>query len=501
MTEAVLDVPARSPLLARRFRPELRSARRGTERPDGPAHLSAGAERLSGRIPPKSRPPVGAEAARPVSRRRLLRSALAGCALLPVAKGTKARAAVATPSASSRRTSRADQEDPIVLGVSAAFSGSSRGLGIELYRGATAYFEHVNQRGGVGGREIALKLYDDGYQPDPSVQNTRVLMLEDDVFLLFGYVGTPTVTRVLPLLKKFQDDNFYLFFPFTGAQPQREPPYGDFAFNLRASYRQETAGLVDNFVRSGRTRIAVFYQADAYGRSGWDGVKRALERHGHALAGEATYRRGAQFTASMRSQAEILQRGDPQAVICVGSYNACAAFARDAVDAGLRVPMANLSFVGSENLLGRLTGLEDSGRYTSLLVNSQVVPSYHDSSIPAVREYHDMMDRYDPQPPTELVTEEYEPVFRSFVSLEGFLNAKLMFEILGRLGSHPQRGDIEPAVFSVRDYDLGIGEMVSFGPERRQGLQRVYYTKVEDDRFVTLEDEDWDALGSRAGSA
>ena len=432
---------------------------------------------------------------RPVSRRILLRNALSGCALLAGAKGAQAsgRPAAAAGTRPARGVRGRAAQDEIVLGVSAAFSGSSRGLGIELYRGATAYFEHVNQRGGVGGRQIVLKLYDDGYQPDPSVQNTSAL-IEDQVFLLFGYVGTPTVTRVLPLLKKFQDDNFYLFFPFTGAQPQREPPYGDVAFNLRASYRQETGGLVDNFVESGRNRIGVFYQADAYGRSGWEGVKRALERHGRELAGEATYRRGAQFTASMRRQVEILQESDPQAVICVGSYNACAAFARDAVNLGLEVPMANLSFVGSENLLGRLTTLEDSGRYTQFLVNSQVVPSYHDSSIPAVREYHDMMERYDPQPPEALVTEEYEPVARSFVSLEGFLNAKLMVEILGRLGDDPQRSDLERAVFSVRDFDLGIGELASFGPDRRQGLQRVYYTVVEDDRFVTL--EDWAAVGA-----
>ena len=128
-------------------------------------------------------------------------------------------------------------EDEIVLGMSAAFSGPSRGLGSELYRGARAYFNHVNDNGGVGGRMVVLKLYDDGYQPDPCVRNTMKLMLEDRVFLLFGYVGTPTVTRVLPILKKFQDEQVYLFFPFTGAQPQREPPYGDFAFNLRASYR------------------------------------------------------------------------------------------------------------------------------------------------------------------------------------------------------------------------------------------------------------------------
>ena len=377
----------------------------------------------------------------------------------------------------------------IVLGMSAAFSGPSRGLGIELYRGARAYFDHVNGQGGIDGRRIVLKSYDDGYQPDPSVQNTMKLMLEEQVFLLFGYVGTPTVTRVLPMLKKFQDRDMYLFFPFTGAQPQREPPYGDFAFNLRASYRQETAGLVDNFVAVGRRRIAVFYQADAYGRSGWAGVRAALRRHGEGIVGEATYRRGEKFTSTMRRQVDILQASQPQAVICIGSYAACAAFARDAVNLGLRVPIANLSFVGSENLLKLLAEeLDNSRAYTELLVNSQVVPSYEDASIPAVREYREFMGRYDPQAPAELTREPYTTFPHSFVSLEGFLDAKLMVEVLRRLAEPPTRSDLERAVFTVRDFDLGLGERVSFAPSRRQGLQRVYYTVVDQGRFVPLHD-------------
>ena len=380
-------------------------------------------------------------------------------------------------------------DDAFVLGMSAAFSGPSRGLGSELYRGAKSYFDFVNENGGVAGRKIVLKLYDDGYQPDPCVRNTMKLMIEDNVFLLFGYVGTPTVTRVLPLLKKFQDEQVYLFFPFTGAQPQREPPYGDFAFNLRASYRQETAGLVTNFLATGKRRIAVFYQADAYGRSGWAGVRAALERHGEQLAGEATYRRGQRFTGSMRQQVEILKAASPDAVICIGSYAACAAFARDAIDLGLRVPIANLSFVGSENLLQLLSeGREDAATYTRYLVNSQVVPSYEETSIPAVREYRELMARYDPAVPEELVKEPYSPFPQSFVSLEGFLDAKLMTEILRRLGGKLDRDGLEEAVFSVRDYDLGIGERVSFRPDRRQGLQTVYYTVVEEGRFVTLDD-------------
>lgn len=383
-------------------------------------------------------------------------------------------------------------DSTITLGMSAAFTGPSRGLGIELYRGAQAYFQHANESGGVNGRTVTLQLYDDGYQPVPSVENTMKLMLEDKVFALFGYVGTPTVTRVLPMLKKFQDESVYLFFPFTGAQPQREPPYGEFAFNLRASYRQETAGLVDNFVRIGRRRIGVFYQADAYGRSGWAGVRKALNAYGEKMVGEATYRRGTQFAGSMREQVEILKKSSPEAVICIGAYQACAAFLRDAVDFGLEVPIANLSFVGSENLLKLIqTGTSDSERYSKLLVNSQVVPSYEDVSNPAVKEYGELMQQYDPPLPQKFFQDDYVTFAKSFVSLEGFLNAKLMVEILRRLGDSPTRAALDAAVFSVNDYDIGIGEPVSFGPTRRQGLQQVYYTVVDGDRFIPL--RDWEA--------
>jgi branched-chain amino acid transport system substrate-binding protein len=88
--------------------------------------------------------------------------------------------------------------------------------------------------------------YDDGYTPTRAIHNTITLIDHDRVPLLFGYVGTPTVTRVLPLLKRYEDRGPYLLFPFTGAEPQRRYPYNEFVFNLRASYHQETAGLVES---------------------------------------------------------------------------------------------------------------------------------------------------------------------------------------------------------------------------------------------------------------
>ena len=386
--------------------------------------------------------------------------------------------------------SSAAAED-IVLGMSAAFKGASRGLGIELYRGSMAFFEYVNrEKGGVHGHKIILKAYDDGYDPASAVKNTITLLERDHPFLLYGYVGTPTVTRVLPLLKLHEERHAFLFFPFTGAQPQRLPPYDGFVFNLRASYQQETGEMVEQFLKIGRKRIAVFYQIDAYGRSGWDGVRTGLAKHDLSIAEEATYRRGAPFSSDFGPQVTLLRKAGADAVICVGAYAACGAFIREARDAGWDIPIANVSFVGSENLLGLLLehGKAQGKDYSANLINSQVVPNYYRDDLPAVKEYRELMDRYKPMPGVELVEADYRPLPYSYVSLEGFLDAKVMVEILTRMGDNLDKKRLPEVVESIDRFDVGIDVPVSFGPKHHQGLQRVYFTTVKDGRFVHLED-------------
>ncbi len=375
----------------------------------------------------------------------------------------------------------------VVLGMSAAFTGPSRGLGVEFYRGAQAFFQQVNLRGGVHGQRVTLRTMDDGYNPTPAVENTMRLLKDPAVLALFGYVGTPTTTRVLPLLRVVRETPAHLFFPFTGAQPLREPPYGRFVFNLRASYHEETAGLVDRFFAVGRRRIAVFYQADAYGRSGWEGVRRALAQHDAAIVGEASYQRGRDFSDSMMEQARLITAAEPDAVIAVGAYGACAAFIRDARALGLEAPIANLSFVGSEALLETLQTHGD-GALTHGLINSQVTPSYEDLSLPAVREYRAAMDAHAPLAPLGVALDGYEPLRYSFVSLEGFLAAKVMTRILERMGPEPSPEDLLDAAHSLGPLDVGLDALIAFGPDDHQGLEKIYYTTVEDGVFAPIVD-------------
>jgi hypothetical protein len=132
--------------------------------------------------------------------------------------------------------------------------------------------------------------------------------------------------------------------------------------------------------------------------------------------------------------------------------------------------------------------------YTRALINSQVVPSYDDLSLPAVVEYRTLMDRHSPVAPEGLRDASYVPQRYSFISLEGFINAKVVVEGLRRAGAAPTRATFRQALESLRVFDLGIGAPLTFGPERHQGLDSVYFTRVEGDRWVPV--ADWTAAVS-----
>jgi branched-chain amino acid transport system substrate-binding protein len=434
-----------------------------------------------------------------MKRRTVLR--LLSAALLPGGLGRPAGAVAQTPSSARPPTKWVPVDTTgsgapgiaareIRIGMSAAFKGTAAGLGTEFYRGAQAYYDDVNARGGLFGRMLTVLGLDDNYEPLPCVRNTIHLLEKESVFFLSNYVGTPTLTRALPVIKRYADQHIMLVGNFTGAQPQREAPYVEHVFNIRASYRQEMAALVDRFWQLGARRLGVYSQADAYGRSGTDGVARALAARGARLAAETTYQRGTTFEDDVTPAVTALRKAGVDAVLCTGAYQGCGAFVRTARDLGWTVPISNVSFVGSDAMLRLLVqhGKGQGRDYTRALVNSQVVPSYDDVSLPGVVEYRALMERHNPAVPAALRDDTYVPQRHSFISLEGYLNARVVVEALRRAGPQPTRIGFRQALESLKSFDLGIGAALTFGPERHQGLDSVYFTRVDGERWVPITD-------------
>jgi branched-chain amino acid transport system substrate-binding protein len=371
------------------------------------------------------------------------------------------------PSAPDNHISSTSQ---IIVGVSNVQSGPSRSLGQNLLRGSAAYFDLVNERDGIYGRKISILLKDDKYEPDPAVQNTNELIEKDKAFFLFDYVGTPTLTRTLPLLKYYEKEKIVNVAPFTGADPQRKPPYDKFVFNIRASYHEETRALVRYFYFKGYRRIGFLGQADAYGKSGEIGVTDALAELDLKPVETATYRRNQSFETDMTAQVGILRQAGADAVIAVGVYGPCGAFIRDARMAAWDVPVANVSFVGAEVLLDELHGAsKTAGKdLTANLINSQVVPSPSEKRYPLVADYR-----------AHLAPENY-----GFVTLEGWLNAVVVTEALRRAGPSPSRENFIRAMESLHDWDPGLGANLEFSSTSHQGLHRVWLTRTKNGRWV-----------------
>ena len=344
----------------------------------------------------------------------------------------------------------------IVLGQSVALSGPAEQLGKDMQLGATIYFNQVNAKGGVNGRRIVLKTLDDGYEPPRAVANTK-RFIEEKVFALFGYVGTPTSQAVLPL---FTEAKVPYVGAFTGAQLLREP-FNRYIFNVRASYFDETEAIVQHLTAMSVDRIAVFYQNDAYGQAGLAGVERALKKRRLEVAGKGTVERN---TIEVKMAVDSLVAAKPQAIVMISAYKSCAAFIRDMRKAGYGYTFWNVSFVGSKALAKEL-GTEGRG-----VQISQVVPFPWDNSVPVVKEYRRLLDDARGEP--------------GFGTLEGFIAAKVTVEGLRRAGRNLTRESFIRAMESMAEYDAG-GFKVAFGPGDHNASTFVDLTIIsKDQRFV-----------------
>jgi branched-chain amino acid transport system substrate-binding protein len=315
------------------------------------------------------------------------------------------------------------QSDKIILGQSAPFTGPTAQLGIQFHAGAKLYFDLLNADGGVGGRSVEIRHLDDGYEPDRCAENTRKF-IDDDVFSLFGYIGTPTSVVALPLATKAK---MPFVAPFTGAMALRVP-LNRYAFHVRASYNDETALIVKHLTNLGLKKIAVFHQNDAYGKAGLDGVTLALAALNLKPVATATVERN---SVDVAKAVETLNAAAPDAVVQVGAYKGCAAYIKAARAAGYGGVFYNVSFVGTQALADEL------GKAGAGVVVSQVMPSPYNNTRAVTREFN------------EAVRKTNGAVQVNFSSMEGFVAAKVMAEGLRRAGGKGGREGLISGLESI----------------------------------------------------
>jgi branched-chain amino acid transport system substrate-binding protein len=262
-----------------------------------------------------------------------------------------------------------------------------------------------------------------------------------------------------------------LFFgAVTGAGLLRRDPPDRYVFNYRASYAEETDAVVRYLVKMRGLRpeqIAVFAQQDAYGDSGFAGVAKAMR----ALRGgnegailRLDYQRNTldvdDAVARLRAHKIPIK-----AVVMVGTYRSCAKFIEKTRDIYPAMIYTNVSFVGSTALADELMLL--GPRYANGVIVTQVVPAV-DSYASTVLKYKTALAKYFPG------------VLPDYVSLEGYVAGSLLLEGLKRAGRQLDTEKLVEALETVRDFDMGLGTPISFGPTEHQGSHKVWGTQLNE---------------------
>jgi ABC-type branched-subunit amino acid transport system substrate-binding protein len=352
----------------------------------------------------------------------------------------------------------------ILIGNSSALAGHASFLGSQYLQGHQALLEEVNDQGGIHGRRIKILAYDDGYDPPRTEANTRKLIEEDKVFMLLGYVGTPTSVRVIDII---HDAGIPAFGFFTGAEALRTP-FRPYMFHVRASYYGEAEAAIAYFVdHLGLERISVVYQDDAFGYAVLRGVHHALRRRGIELESTSPITRGSMV---VEPAVEAIAESGAQGVVMVGTYAPLGRFIRQCHELGYSPYFDTVSFVGSEAFARELVEVNqvDPSRYEQIIV-TQVVPSPRAEGIEIAREFRETFSKRFPDDPL------------NYVAFEGFINAKILVEALVGAGARPTRESLLVALESLAELDVGVGEPITYGSTDRKGLNRVYLSRLSQD--------------------
>ena len=179
-------------------------------------------------------------------------------------------------------------KDEIRIGQTMPYSGNASAYGV-VGKAMLAYFEKLNrEQGGINGRKIKLTSLDDGYSPPKTLEQTRRLVEQDDVLLIFGTLGTPTNTAIHKYLNAKRVPHLFVT---SGADKWADPKGFPWTMPGMVSYQTEAA-VYGRYLRETRpdAKIALLMQNDDFGKDYAAGFRRGLgEAAKRMIVAEATY--------------------------------------------------------------------------------------------------------------------------------------------------------------------------------------------------------------------
>lgn len=334
-----------------------------------------------------------------------------------------------------------------------------------------AYFAKINSEGGINGRKIKLISLDDGYNPAKTVEQTRKLIEQEDVLLLFSTLGTPTNTAIHKYVNAKKVPHLILG---TGATKWGDPQNFPWTMGWQLPYQIE-AKIYANYILQNKpdAKIGVLYQNDEYGKDLLKGLKDGLGgKAARMIIAEVSYE---PTDPTVDSQIVTLKGLGADTFVNFSTAKAAAQAIRKAHDMGWK-PLHIINKVAtSVGVVLTPAGLEKSVGIISLSSQKDPTDPIWKNN-PGVKEWLHWMQKYYPGGDTTDDSNVY-----------GYNYAQTLVQILYQCGDDLTRENVMRQAANLKNLDLPMllpGIMINTSPSDYFPIKQAQMMRFDGKQWV-----------------
>ena len=371
--------------------------------------------------------------------------------------------AAGTPIGAGDTTGVTDTE--IKLGIHIPLSQNPAAAYAPVAYGMKAFFDYINDQGGVYGRKITFIVGDDHYSPPDTVEVVKKLVEQDKVFAIVAGLGEATHSAVWKYLEERGVPDMFVT---AGLLKWSEPPvHSRFAGSVDFVTEGRMLGkyVVENYPGK---KLGLLLQNDEMGTDSEKGLKMALEGSDVQIVAKETYE-AINFEAA--AQTQRLHNAGAEVIIAFAIPPQAASLAKTAREVlNWDVPILVSGICASEIFI-QLAGEKDAEGVISIVMGHQV----YETDQPAVKKHFEMMEKYGGGTPVSNFT------------LYGAAMGELIVEVLNRAGRDLTRENFLDAAESIRGWVCSACMVpMSLSPTDHRPLEIEMYNRVEGGKWVAF---------------
>jgi branched-chain amino acid transport system substrate-binding protein len=342
-----------------------------------------------------------------------------------------------------------------------------------------AYFDMINERGGINGRKLKFISYDDSSDPAAALEQTKKLVESDKVLLMFGSFGTPGNLAARSYLNERKIPQLFLA---SGDEEWSNPKAFPWTMGWQPAFRAE-GQIYANYIQASypERKIAVLWQNDQFGRDLFKGLQEGLGDWARMIVSDISFD---VTDKSINTQIDLLKDSGAEILLFDGAPAIAALAIRRMSELDWHpVFLLDNTSASIANAL-RPAGLENAiGVISTSFLKNAGDPAWRDD--PGMKDWSSFMEKYYPDGNKE-----------DGNALFGFAAAETLVQVLTQCGDDLSRENVMRQAASLKDYRSSIllpGIAINTGPDD--------FRPIEQMRLVQFDGGTWQPIGDMIESA